>query len=278
MIRVLLICLLLAAPLTAQVRFHPIDKKVIMERLQAAPKKNEDRQQMLGKMFAEVGCEPALQPIKFGKSANVICILKGTSEGEIIVGGHVDHVSSGDGIIDDWSGASLLPSLYESLKTNSLKHTIIFIGFAEEETGLNGSAFYVKQMSPAEKAHAKAMVNLECLGLTKTKVWLSHSDKTLASLLAAVSQAMQLGVQAVNVEEVGSADSESFAKAKIPRITLHTITQETLRLIHTKNDNMQAIHEDDYYENYRLIAAYLAAMDALLDPPENQGTSQGAGK
>jgi Zn-dependent M28 family amino/carboxypeptidase len=155
------------------------------------------------------------------------------------------------------------------------KHTIVFVGFAEEETGLNGSSFYVQQMSPAEKLHVKAMINLECLGLTNTKVWATHADKPLLQLLAAVSQAMKLNVNAVNVEQVGTADSESFAKAKIPRITLHTVTQDTLALLHTRHDNMKALHPDDYYENYRLVAGYVATVDSLLENAEDQPNSIG---
>src|SRR3954467_3928429 len=163
-IRPLLILLLLTSTLAAQIRFHPVDKSIVLERLQSAPNKNADRQLALAKMFTDVGCEPTLQPVKRYKTSNVICVLKGSTDDVIIVGGHLDHVSAGDGIIDDWSGAALLPTLYESLKENHPKHTIIFVGFAEEETGLNGSAFYVQQMTAADKLHSKAMVNLECLG------------------------------------------------------------------------------------------------------------------
>lgn len=246
-----------------------------MQRLQSAPNMNADRQKALVEMFSQVGCQPTEQPIKRSKDANVICVLKGETEDEIVVGGHLDHVEYGDGIIDDWSGASLLPTLYESLKSGMRHHTIVFVAFNKEEIGLVGSASYVKQLSPAEKSHVKAMVNLECLGLTKTKVWLSHSDKPLLAALAAVAKAMKLEVEGVNVEKVGTADSESFAAAGIPRITLHTVTQDTLHLLHSRNDNMKAIHPDDYYENYRLVAGYLAALDMLLEAPKEQEKQAG---
>jgi putative aminopeptidase FrvX len=277
-IRPFFVLLLLISPLAAQIRSNSVDKAIVLERLQSAPNKNTDRQLALAKMFTDVGCEPILQPVKHYKTANVICILKGSTDDVIIVGAHLDHVSAGDGIIDDWSGAALLPTLYQSLKEHQPKHSIIFVGFAEEETGLNGSAFYVQQMTPSDKLHAKAMVNLECLGLARTKVWSSHSDMPLLELLITASRALQIDIEGVNIEKVGTADSESFARAKIPRITLHTVTQESLHLLHTRDDNMKAIHPDDYYENYRLIAGYLATVDSLLGDVTPTAPAMKAGK
>ena len=264
----LIALVLLAVPLGAQVRFHPVDKSVVMQRLESAPYKNSDRQTAIEKMFAEVGCETKEQPLTHSKLANVICVLPGETSDEIVVGGHVDHVDKGKGIVDDWSGSSLLPTLYESLKTLSRRHTIVFVGFTDEEIGLVGSKYYANQLSTEDRSRVKAMVNLECLGMDKTKVWATHSDKPLLDMLAAVASAMKYELSAVNVEKVGTADSESFVAVNIPRITIHTVTQENLGVLHSINDNMKAVHADDYYENYMLIAGYLASIDRWLDRPK----------
>jgi putative aminopeptidase FrvX len=263
----LLAILLSVFPLSAQVRFHPVDKTVLLQRLASAPNKNADRQQVLEKMFVEVGCQTSEQPLKHSKLANVICVLPGDTSDEIVVGGHVDKVDKGMGIVDDWSGSSLLPTLYESLKSLPRRHTIVFVGFTDEEIGLVGSRYYATQLTSEQRSHVKAMVNVECLGMTKTKVWATHSDTPLLNMLAAVAKAMNYELAAVNVEKVGTADSESFAAVKIPRITIHTVTQENLGVLHSINDNMKAIHADDYYENYMLIAGYLASIDQWLDKP-----------
>jgi Zn-dependent M28 family amino/carboxypeptidase len=70
-------------------------------------------------------------------------MLPGSSDQVIIVGAHFDRVPEGDGVVDNWSGASLLPSLYEAVKNEPRKHTYIFIGFTDEEQGEVGSRFYV---------------------------------------------------------------------------------------------------------------------------------------
>ena len=78
---------------------------------------------------------------------------------------------------------------------------------------------------------------------------------------------MQLSIGAVNFEQMGTTDSESFARLRIPRITIHTITQQTWPILHSKKDSLQAIRMDDYYASYRLMAGYLALLDSSLGEP-----------
>jgi hypothetical protein len=61
------------------------------------------------------------------------------------------------------------------------------------------------------------------------------------------------------------SDSEQFAARKIPRITIHTLTQKTweARIIHTSKDKLSAIQADDYYQTYGLVAAYLTFLDDI---------------
>ena len=72
------------------------------------------------------------------------------------------------------------------------------------------------------------MVNFDSLGLGPTEVWATHSDKVLLDALAAVAFVSKLPVSEMNIEKVGSTDSESFVRYQIPRITLHSATQKTL--------------------------------------------------
>lgn len=276
MLRTVITVLLLSAPAAGQVGYRVVPKDTLLSRLASAPIKNEDREHALVDMFASVGCQAQLESLPHSKYANVICILPGASTDTMIIGGHFDKVDQGQGMVDDWSGASMLPSLYESLKAEPRRHTIIFIAFAEEEKGLIGSRFYVKRMTAEQHSDAKEMINLECLGMNPPEVWASHSDKKLLSALAAVADAMKIPLSAVNVERVGTADSESFAAAKIPRTTIHSVDQKTLGVLHSDKDNIKAIHPDEYYESYRLIAAYLASVDAFFDKPGAETQTAGA--
>ena len=94
----------------------------------------------------------------------------------------------------------------------------------------------------------------------------------------AVAAAMKIPLEGVNVEKVGTADSESFAAYDIPRTTIHSLTQETLPILHTDRDTLKEINDDDYYQSYQLIATYLAVIDARLGQPSSappQGSPTG---
>ncbi|MGH9580104.1 MAG: M28 family metallopeptidase, partial [Terriglobales bacterium] len=149
--------------------------------------------------------------VKGSHLPNVVCTLPGASDSLILVGAHYDLAEMGKGVVDNWSGASLLPTLFESLHQQERKHTFVFIGFTDEEKGLVGSKFYASNLTAEVKTRIRAMVNLDTLGLSPTKVWVSRADRGLAVALRTVAQAMNLPLQGVNVEKVGSTDSESFA-------------------------------------------------------------------
>lgn len=250
-----------------KISYHRVEESTIEERLKSAVRNNAERQVKLHQLFEDAGCKGTTLtdlPVKGSKSPNVICRLAGESDSVIVVGAHFDKVDAGEGVVDNWSGASLLPTLFESLNAETRHHTFVFIGFTDEEKGMVGSEEFVKKLTPVDRSHIRAMINLDSLGLSPTKVWLSHADKELAAELNDVAQSMKLPLAGVNVEQVGSADSESFAKRKIPSLTIHSVTQETYPILHSANDTLAAIHLDDYYATYRLVAAYLSYLDQKL--------------
>ncbi len=256
------------APAGAQrISYHRVEQGTVEQRLKTAPAKNPEREPKLHQLFEGAGCTgEALKEaaVKGSKSPNLICTLQGESDSVIVVGAHFDKVAAGEGVVDNWSGASLLPSLFESLNGEPRRHTFVFIGFTDEEKGLVGSEAYAKRLTPEERGKIRAMVNMDSLGLSPTKVWLSRADKDLAEALNQVAYTMQLPLAYVNVEQVGSSDSESFAKRKIPSLTIHSVTQETFPILHSSKDQLSAIRMDDYYATYRLIAVYLAYLDQTL--------------
>ena len=165
---------------------------------------------------------------------------------------------------DNWTGASLLPTLFQSLNNSKMKHTFVFVAFTGEEMGLLGSKSYVKQMGE-DLAKIKGMVNLDTLGLSDTKVWTTQADKKMLGLLGAVAKAMDLPIAAVNVDNAGSSDSESFRVRDVPALTLHSLTQENWMIIHSDKDTIKQIKMDEYYRSYRLIAAYMVLLDRELE-------------
>lgn len=251
-----------------EIRFRTVLRPVIETRLAKYSGSNSERENHLKQMFRDAGCDDqhlSEQVVKGSKLPNVICVLPGSSQRYIIVGAHFDRVPEGDGVVDNWSGAALLPSLYESVKGQPRLHTYIFIGFTDEEKGDVGSAFYVRQMSKEQVEETDAMVNMDTLGLGPTEVWGSHSDKVLVGALGYIANRLSLPLGRVDVERVGSTDSESFATRKIPRITIHSLTQKMwdARILHSSKDKVSAMQMHDYYATYRLLAGYVAFLDQL---------------
>lgn len=277
------IALLGILPASADLKYLLVSPDVLMQRLRDAPVKNSDRVVELEKMFREAGCNPTEEPVKGLHQPNVLCVLPGATSSTIVVGAHLDHVEEGTGVIDDWSGASMLPSLYQSLAGHPRSPTFLFIGFAGEEEGMVGSEFYAKHLAPEDRKRIAAMVNLECLGVGPTEVWTSHSEPILVRMMVAMAQSMKLPLTGVNMDitetpqplrfrqrpyarnlEPVTTDSESFAAIGVPRINIHSISLDTWSLLHTKKDNIHAIKPDLYYDSYRMIAPYLVLLDQQL--------------
>jgi len=243
-------------------------RAVLQSHLKSFSTHDGEREKRIRNWFAEAGCdrkhlsEQALSP---ELPPNVICVLPGNTQEVIVVGAHTDHVDSGDGVVDNWTGTVLLPALLYSLSAQPRHHTFVFVAFSGEEKGLVGSRYYADHLSADQRAQIEAMVNFDSLGLGPTKVWASHADKMLLAALLKTASTVKLPVSTVNVEEVGAtADSESFAHYHIPRITLHSVTQETWPVLHSPSDNLDAISLSDYYDSYKLVARYLVYLDDTL--------------
>jgi Zn-dependent M28 family amino/carboxypeptidase len=253
--------------------------EVVEQRLDRAVSRNQERQQRLAAMLQEAGCAGerlTLQRVRRARLPNVICTLAGESEAVIVVGAHYDMAGRGQGVADNWSGAALLASLAETLLAAPRRHTFVLVGFAEEESGLRGSQGYVAALSREQKAAIRAMVNLDTLGLATSKVWLNRADPRLAAKLEQTATALEHPLQGVNFERGFTTDSESFRKAGIPAITIHSITQETAAILHSERDTRAAVDLGDYYETYRLVAAYLELLDERLAQPVAQPVAAGA--
>lgn len=272
---VVIACAVAATFAGGQVRFRLEPRTVVESRLKSFPTNNRDREGLIRKWFAESGCTDtnlSEQSLERKLPPNVICILPGKiPDGEteqiIVVGAHTDRVDEfGDGVVDNWSGASLLPSLLYSLSGQPRRHTFIFVGFSAEEKGLVGSNYYAGHLPAEQRARIDGMVNLDSLGLGPTEVWTTHADRVLLAPLAAVAAESKLPVSAMNVDNLGTADSESFTRYHIPRVTLHSVTSNTWAILHSPRDTLTAIRMDDYWDSYHLIAEYLAYLDDVLKP------------
>jgi hypothetical protein len=263
-----LLCAIALFAESVRIEYAAVQPAVIQQRLEMVSRKLAERRGTLESLFAHVGCggdNLTNQGVPGSKEPNIICAMPGETAGTIVVGGHYDFIDRGEGAIDDWSGVALLPSLYQSLTSRPRRHRFVFIGFAGEEAGLFGSTQYVKKLSGQERSEVRAMVNLECLGLDAPKVWASRADKELLADYVEALNAIRMQPLVSNVDHMGDDDSHPFLNARIPVLTMHSITSSNFGLLHTQRDNLKAIHPADYYDAYRVAATFLAYLDGKLE-------------
>ena len=252
---------------SANPSFDLLPAATIQQRLETVPSQLPERRARLESLLREAGCDLLTTlAVPHSQVPDVICTLPGTDPeaGTIVLGAHYDYEAPGAGAVDDWSGAALLPSLYQSLKAQPRRHRLVFIGFAAEEGGLLGSRAYVHKLAKPERSQVRAMVNLECLGLSPPVVWASRADKRLLAAYFAAARALGIPPAGVNVDRVGDDDSHPFLDAKIPVLTIHSVTPETFRILHSRADQVAVIHPRDYYDAYRVAATFLAYIDSEL--------------
>ncbi len=111
-------------------------------------------------LFTQTGCNG--ERLKRGRVSrkwdNIVCTLPGSTDDVIVVGAHYDYVTRGEGAIDNWSGSSLLVSLYQTLAAAQRHYTCVFVGFAEEEKGLYGARAFVKDVGKENLSKVRAMI------------------------------------------------------------------------------------------------------------------------
>lgn len=260
----------IACPLLAQgvkIQFEPVGVDVVKARLERNPATNGERAAALHKLFEEAGCTGAMladQAVDGARQPNVVCTTSGGTSSTIVVGAHIDFNEAGRGMVENWSGASLLPSLFEALRQTPRKHKFVFVGFADREKGRRGSIFYLKNLGP-EKGQIKAMIDVEALGLAPTKVQMDNGDKGLSQKMASIAKSLGFSIGGADNNLVGDSDGRTFYGAKIPALSVHSLSGLTARVPNTDQDNSTAVHMNNYYESYKLIAAYLAYLDESLN-------------
>jgi hypothetical protein len=262
--------ILLLAPGLAQaapIEIQAVPRETIEQRLRRFSKSNWTRERELRKIFEEAGCDAdqvSEQKVTAEAPPNVACRLQGITRSTIIVGAHSDLRGGGQGVLDDWSGAALLASLFQTLRRSSRQHTFIFVGFTGEEHHMKGSRFYVKQLNVEEAGKIRAMVNLDCIGAGSTAVWTRHAAPELLTILYEVAREERSVVRNVDLVRMWD-DAVQFRKRGIPTVSIHSLTGEMVHSLHSRRDNLPIINLDQYEASYRLIAGYLARLDSTLE-------------
>ncbi|HWM33292.1 MAG TPA: M28 family peptidase, partial [Pseudolysinimonas sp.] len=98
---------------------------------------------------------------------NVIAkTAKGDTTKQVVVGAHLDSVAEGPGINDNGSGSAAILELAVQLQKIKAKpaNQIVFAWWSGEEDGLQGSNYYVSQLSDEQAANTALNLNFDMVG------------------------------------------------------------------------------------------------------------------
>ncbi|ONI81281.1 aminopeptidase [Actinosynnema sp. ALI-1.44] len=141
----------------------------------------------------------------------------GDTNQTIMFGAHLDSVSAGPGINDNGSGSGVLleNALQLAAKNPTMTKHVRFGWWTDEEQGLNGSEFYVGQLTGAQRTAIKAYYNFDMVASTNAGYFINNINTTASAPLREYWQSLNLQPEE-NVEGRGRSDDYSFQQAGIP--------------------------------------------------------------
>ncbi len=235
--------------------------KEIKSEIELAPCKNEDRFESVKKLFLKMGAEDSDVAVqKFQNGENLIITKKGKTDEIVVVGAHYDKVSSGCGVIDNWTGIVIAANVYRSLKDKETEKTYKFVAFGKEEVGLFGSKALVKSIPPENLPKYCAMVNLDSFGFTTPQALENISDEKLMNLARQTSNEMKIPYFQTSVAGA-SSDSASFRQAKIPAVSIHGMAENWRDYLHTDKDSASEIDFKSIYASYLFAVNFTKKID-----------------
>jgi len=227
----------------------------------SVPCEDKDRLAAVKSLFEREGVPPAeIEIDKYPKAENLVVVKKGESAEKIVLGAHYDKVKNGCGAVDNWTGVVALVHLYRTLKNVPTRKTLVFIGFGNEEAGLVGSRAMTKGFSKEQAAEYCAMINIDSLGLTSPQVADNMSTRKLGEFVGQVANEMGIPFSHASVKRADS-DSSAFVAKNIPAVTIHGMSSEFRKVLHTPEDQPSKVNPTSVYLGYKLALEMVMRLD-----------------
>ena len=125
-----------------------LKREVVEKRLQSYHGDDNQREATLKSMFEAAGCRGSNlteQPVRGLKQPNLICVLPGSTDSIVVIGAHFDHVDAGDGVVDNWTGASFSAQPLPGPQRPAAAPYILFCGFCRRREGFSRLSFLCAQ-------------------------------------------------------------------------------------------------------------------------------------
>lgn len=141
----------------------------------------------------------------------------GPSDRTVMFGAHLDGVAAGPGINDNGSGsATLLENALALAQQNpTMTQHVRFAWWNGEEQGLQGSKYYVGQLTSAQRTAIKAYYNFDMVASTNAGYFINNIGSAASAPMKAYWDSLNLAPEE-NVEGQGRSDDYSFQQGGIP--------------------------------------------------------------
>lgn len=185
-------------------------------------------------VFEEIGYQPEMSDFSADdeeggsiNSTNVIAVKEGLSDQVIVVGAHYDaaYEDGTTGADDNASGVAVMLEVAELVYDIDTPYTIQFIAFGSEELALDGSTYYVDNLSDSELEKIVGMFNLDSLiAGDKMYVYGNDGSGTMRDWILEDADTLGVEIEGRTAEELNNedgtpcecADYDAFEKAEIP--------------------------------------------------------------
>ena len=202
-------------------------------------------------------------------SKNVIGIITGNKipDSLIVITAHYDHLGGmGNktffpGANDNASGVAMLLSLaeYFSKQENRQPYSILFIAFAGEEAGLQGSKYYTEHpLLPLSKI--RFLINLDLLGTGDegiTVVNATEFERDFSILLSINDTAKYVSNVGKRVKAKNS-DHYYFSEKGVPAFFIYTLSGVTW--YHDVMDKSETLPLTKYNNVFQLLKSFIIAL------------------
>ena len=203
------------------------------------------------------------------RTMNVVGMIEGSDpklKNEfVIIGAHLDHVGSQAGLIfpganDNASGSAGVLEIAKAFVKGGIepKRSVLFVLFASEEQGLNGSKHFVESW---EKDYDKiiAMINLDCISYGDSIQVGNGKSAPILWQIAKENDETSFNSMVERTWNGGGADATPFHEKGIP--CLYFVTTNSYDHLHLPTDKVETLNPDLYEKVVKL--AHLTALEIV---------------
>jgi aminopeptidase YwaD len=228
---------------------------------------DEKKKPLSSILFTKAFVETNAQYTKDAKTMNVVGMIEGSDpklkKEYVVIGAHLDHVGSQAGLLfpganDNASGSAAVMEIAKAFTQGGLKpkRSVVFVLFAGEEQGLDGSKYFVNDWKNGYD-NITAMLNLDCVGYGDS-IRLDNG-KSAPGLWKIAKQIDETSFKST-VNETwggGGADATPFYEKGIP--CLYLVTTNSYAHLHLPSDKVETLNADLYEKLVKL--AFLTTVD-----------------